>query len=301
MITFIYGDNDYERDRQVAELIKAVESTDRYDGAELTVSDLPQILQGVSLFSSQNLPIILNLSENASAWSALGDHLEKIDLDHIFLALVDTKPDKRTKTFKILKKIANVIECRAFSDGDTAKASTWLRQYAKQQSVRIDGSAADELVRRLGVDQYRLLNELNRLSVMGDVTLERVKSYTEETNQDTAFDLLRLALSGDAVSVQRKVRVLRASDDPYKILGLLISQAYILAGLIYSEGQANPSELGVHPFAMSQLRSVAGRVSEAKLGRIVDELANIDIQLKTTSIDPWLSIEVGLTNIAETQ
>ena len=61
----------------------------------------------------------------------------------------------------------------------------------------------------------------------------------------------------------------------------------------------NASDLGAHPFMVSRLRSVAKDMNEVQLRRLVDELAGADMQLKTTSIEPWLTLEVALTNIAQ--
>lgn len=299
MITLIYGENAYERDQQVRQLTQAAPSVERYEGADVGLNDLPQLLQGVSLFSSQHIPIISDLSENKPVWVKIGEYLEGMGTEGVSLILVEEKPDKRTKTFKLLQKKAQVIECRPFSDKDTHKAAEWLGQYAKQQLIALDSSAAKELVRRVGVDQYRLLHELHRLAVMGDVTLDVVQAYTKDTDHDTAFDLLQTALRGDAAGVQRKIALLRSIEDPYKTLGLLISQAYGLAGLLYGGQDMNASDLGVHPFMVSRLRSVAKDMNEVQLRRLVDELAGADMQLKTTSIEPWLTLEVALTNIAQ--
>lgn len=299
MITLIHGENAYERDQQVAQVLAGAEAVERYDGAEVTPADIGQFLQGVSLFAADRLVVISNLSDNKPVWIALGEQLEKVDAATVSLLLNEPKPDKRTKTYKTLQKIATVIECKPFGERDQAKAQTWLQQYAKAQKISLDTAGARELVRRVGVEQYTLLNELQRLAVMGDITLQTVQTYTEESPHDTAFDLLAFAIDGKTSAVQQKIRTLQASEDAYMTLGLLISQAYTLAGHVLGGNAADAGDLGVHPFAFRQAKSTANSLSEVRLQFVVAELASVDMQLKSTSVDPWLAIEVALTTIAE--
>lgn len=299
MITLIHGENAYERDQQVAQVLAGAEAVERYDGAEVTPADIRQFLQGVSLFAADRLVVISNLSDNKPVWIALGEQLEKVDAATVSLLLNEPKPDKRTKTYKTLQKIATVTECKPFGERDQAKAQAWLQQYAKAQKISLDTAGARELVRRVGVEQYTLLNELQRLAVMGDITLQTVQTYTEESPHDTAFDLLAFAIDGKTSAVQQKIRTLQASEDAYMTLGLLISQAYTLAGHVLGGNAADASDLGVHPFAFRQAKSTANSLSEVRLQFVVAELASVDMQLKSTSVDPWLAIEVALTTIAE--
>lgn len=299
MITLIHGENAYERDQQVAQVLAGAEAVERYDGAEVTPADIGQFLQGVSLFAADRLVVISNLSDNKPVWIALGEQLEKVDAATVSLLLNEPKPDKRTKTYKTLQKIATVTECKPFGERDQAKAQAWLQQYAKAQKISLDTAGARELVRRVGVEQYTLLNELQRLAVMGDITLQTVQTYTEESPHDTAFDLLAFAIDGKTSAVQQKIRTLQASEDAYMTLGLLISQAYTLAGHVLGGNAADAGDLGVHPFAFRQAKSTANSLSEVRLQFVVAELASVDMQLKSTSVDPWLAIEVALTTIAE--
>ena len=299
MITLIYGENAYERDQQLAALLAGEEAPERYDGGELGVADLPQILQGVSLFSSSAVKIISQLGDNRPVWVALGELLEKQGSDTSPLILLETKPDKRTRTYKFLQKNAQLIECKSFGERDQAKASAWLERYAQQQSISLERPAAAELVQRIGVEQYALLHELQRLSSLGTVTLDIVKTYTEARAHDTAFDLLDLALRGKTTQLQTKLGHLKTSEDAYMTLGLMISQVYALAGAVTGGSEANASELGVHPFVLSKAQAAATSMSETSLREVIDSLATGDMQLKTSGGDPWLAIEVALMRIAE--
>lgn len=299
MITLIIGENAYERDQAVAKIIAGYEGdVERHDGQDVSVENVYQFMQGVSLFTTKRLLVVRGLSDNKDAWDELASQLSH-DNDDTHLVLVEPKPDKRTKTYKELQKHARRIECLPFSERDTARVATWLEQVAKERNVLITKEAASMLVQRVGVDQYMLLHELDRLQVMGGVTRELVELHTEQTAVDTAFALLEMALGGDAVAVQQKVQRLRTSEDAYMTFGLLVSQIYALAGLVVANGQDVAKELGVHPFVLSKLRPVAQRLTATQIRNIVGELSAADTQLKSSSIEPWLVLETTLTRIAE--
>lgn len=299
MITLIYGENAFERDFAVK---KRAGDAIRYDGATIDKAQLQQLLYGVSLFNLQQSSIIDGLSEQKALWEWLGDTLTEADVEATTIILLETKVDKRTKTYKLLKKYADVIECVPFTERDTARVITWLQGIAKEHSIVINTAAAKELVQRIGVDQYRLLHELTRLSALGEaVTVDTVVNYTPQTPRDTAFNLLEVSLIGTAQEVRAAVRAAHITNDPYMTVGLLVSQLYALSGLVFANGMGLADiakELGVHPFVLRNLQRIAKKITEEQLCYAVAELVEVDTQLKTSDIDPWLAIEIALLAIA---
>lgn len=301
MITLIIGENSYERDQHIQRIAAEFNAEpERCDGSDMPPSEIVQLTQGMSLFSDKRLVIIKGLSENKSAWEELARVSDSVPED-VHILLVEAKPDKRTKTYKTLQKASEVVVCTPFSEHDVAKAAAWLGQIAKEQNVALDSNAARELVQRIGTDQYALKNELIRLKAMGDITLEVVEHYTEPTTHENAFALLELALRGDNSALRQKIRTLSTSDDAYRTLGLLASQIYALAGLVLIEDeQVDVAQtLGVHPFVLRNLHTVARQLSRQQLAKVVNRLAALDIQLKSTASDPWLALEVTLSDITQ--
>lgn len=299
MLTLLQGDNQYERDRYLA---AHASQASRIEGGVLDSAQLRQYLQGVSLFLDQQIVIIDSLSENKPLWDELGSLLTDYLAKQASVILVETKPDKRTKTYKALQKYATVVTCDAFGERDTSKAAQWLMATVKEQGGSIEASAAAELVARVGVDQYRLLHEYQRLAVLGEVTLSVVQTYTPASPKDTAFNLLATALSGDITKLRHDIQAARALNDPYRLMGLLVSQVYALAGLVLSPDTPSSNiakALGVHPFVLRNLQPVARRCSSRDLRTITQELAEADVQLKTSDRDPWLVLELALLTVAK--
>lgn len=297
MLTLILGENAYERDQILRRMTRDYQgAVERFDGSAVTVGDLHSLLYSQSLFSDQRLIIINNLSDNKDVWQEFGQYLDKESDAEV--VLVEPKPDKRTKTYKSLTKVAKVIECAPLSEHDSAKATAWLTQLAVEKDIELAKEAARQMVVRLGTDQYILSNELVRLSSLGAITPAVVAEYSEETIHDTAFSLLELAIEGQVQATMRKVQRLRVSEDAYQTFGLLVSQVFALAVVSASKASDDLRDTGVHPFVLRKLRPLGERLSVAKVRALVHECAQTDTQLKGSVTDPWLLIETMLLRIA---
>lgn len=299
MITLINGENAYERDQALKKIQASFEGeVERYDGSEVDADMLGQLVQGQTLFAQNRLVSIKSLSENKDTWQALESYVTD-DASSTHLVLLEPKPDKRTKTYKALQKYATIITCDPFSDYDSAKAAAWLVGLAREKLISLEPAAAQLLIARLGANQYMLENELIRLAGVGGITTAVVEKYTEETVQETAFSLLELALTGEGGQVNEKIRRLSHGEDAYMTFGLLVSQVYALSvGVMVGSGGVS-KELGVHPFVLKKLRPFIRQLTKNDLSRIVAECTQADMQLKTSSTQPWLVVETLLLRIAQ--
>lgn len=295
MITLLTGENSYEIEQALRGL--AVEFSgdmEKFDGAELELTRLPDLLMGMSLFSEQRLVVIRGLSANKQVWDALPDWLERIS-DDIHLVVVEAKPDKRTKTYKALQKAAAVREFKLWTDRDERRAEQWVGEQANARNVKLSPTAARLLVSRIGVDQWQLANTLDTLSVYDEITEDRIRDTTEARPHENVFALFETALKGDRARVQAMVQALSLSEDPYQLFGLLSGQAFQLAALAAArEDDDVAKDFGVHPFVLSKLRPYAAKQGVKGSRQIVRAFSKADELMKTSSTEPWLAIEQAL-------
>ena len=92
MIYLLTGENTFELERRLKELVAGFDGDiERVDGEGLQNEQLPDLLSGVTLFSSKRLVVIKNASSNKSLWAVLGEWLEKeVGNDLVF---VESYPD----------------------------------------------------------------------------------------------------------------------------------------------------------------------------------------------------------------
>ena len=300
MISVFVGENSFEVEQKLKQLVAEFGGApEKFDGAELEIRQLPDLFMGLSLFSEKRLVIVRGLSANKDVWDVLPDWLGRMS-DDIHLVLVEPKPDKRTKSWKALQKVATVQELKPWTERDVNTAVRWVSEYAKEQGVELPYKAAQLLVARIGVDQWQLAQTVDKLSVYDEVTEEIIRGNTEAQSHENVFELFETALKGDVGRVQEMVATLSLSDDPYQTFGLLSGQAFQLAVLaVARDGDDAAKDIGAHPFVLSKLRPYATKLGVRKAGEVVTVFAEADEAMKTTSIDPWLAIEKALLKVAQ--
>lgn len=300
MIVLLIGENSYSANQELVKIKANFDGeVERYDGEAITKNTMAEICQGVSLFSTKKLAIIRELSTNKDIWDELELWLSRIN-DDTTVVLVEPKPDKRTKSYKQLIKLAEVRECKPFSDRDAQTVERWLLNEAKTRQLSLDTPSARELVSRLGTDQWTLVNELERLSSLGDITLEVVKNYTPHSESEQVFSLLDTAFSGDSQAVHQKIAILKSTNDPYLTFGLLSSQVFNITALVFAQDKPVSEvarDIGQKEFLLAKLKTISRRLNHRQLEVIVDTLASTDGAIKMGE-DPWMALENFLLSIA---
>lgn len=299
MITLLTGENSFQVERELARLARAFDGEpERIDGSQLDVKQLPDILMGATLFADKRMVIIKYLSENKSVWGVLYEWLPRVS-DDIELVLVEAKPDKRTVTYKELKKLANLIECPLWGERDTAKAEQWVREEAIAMGMALETKFAQVIVRRVGVDQWQLHHALEKLSLADSIDGPTIEALIDATPSENVFNLFDAALRGDRQRISDMLATLELTEDPYRLFGLLSGQAFQLAAVASAgSGDDVAKDFGVHPYAVSKLQSVAKKLGRSGAKKVIEAFAKADDDIKLSRADPWLLIERTLIQIA---
>lgn len=300
MITLLTGENSFELKRALDAIVSDFDGTaEKIDGSDVDLNQLADLFAGATLFADKRLVVVKDLSDNKQIWEVLPDWLSRVG-DDVHLVLVEPKPDKRTKTYKDIKKHADVKEFASWTDKDTFIAENWSVQEAKRQGYVLNKDVARTLVARIGVDQWHLFGALEKFAVLDEVTIDIVEKHTEPSPQENVFNLLDAALRGDAKKVVSMLGVLRRTQDPFMTFGLLSGQVFQLAALAVSDkpAAAIASDIGAHPYALGKLAPHAKKLGRDSSRKIVTIFADIDTKMKSTGTDPWLLIEEALIKTA---
>lgn len=304
MVTLLYGPNAYRRDKAFSSIREKFLETasavgiERFDGDDLEVVRLPELLQGASLFAASRLVVIRGASTNKKLWEALGDAVETVP-DETHLVLIEAAPDKRTRTFKQLAKYAQVVVCDQPGEHEL---QAWLIDEASRAGKELSPSLARQLIMRVGVDQQLLFHELEKVLLSPhDITKELIDEVVESSEEGNAFALLDAVLAGQAKQVDAQLRALKTSEDPYRLIGLVTSQVFSLA-LVWAGQKLPPAQIaaetGLHPFVVKKLAQTAKRLTRAKLDEVVGTVVQLDDRLKTSAAEPWELLELALAKIA---
>ena len=295
MIHLLYGDNEFEKQ---AALVAMVGDADvvRYDGEELTLADMQEIMIGQTLFTQSSVYVISKLSENSDIWSRLSEL--PFDDDKTVI-LLESKLDKRTKTYKWLQKTAKTQEFLPLSDRQKPQLISWCEVQARERGYRLTRTQIGTLIDRLGFDQLRLSNFLDQLALVEEITDELIDQLVPLARSENVFDLFVAALSKDYETVHNIISYLESEsglDGAYQTMGLLASQATNMAALVLAGGDNKTvaADLLVNPYVLQRLSSSARTIDIEHLRQINDALFQADLQMKTTGVNPWLLIETAL-------
>lgn len=307
MITLLTGENSFEIERAIVEIIASSHGefdgiVEKFDGSEIPLNKLPDILMGISLFANKRLVIIRGLSQNKSIWPLFGNWIDRIS-DDIHLVLVESKLDKRTSTYKTIAKLpsnkAVVHEFQVWSERDVFRAEKWVSEEAARLGLKIDRKAIQALVDRIGINQWQLNNAIEKLLLYGDSSVEAVNEIIDANPNENVFMLLETAINGDSKGVKRMLRNLKFSDDPFRLSALLFSQGFQLATVVFASKNDNVAkDFGIHPYVLSKLTKIAKKISKKDMSQIIHIFAEADDAMKISKTDPWTLIERALQKIA---
>ena len=305
MIYLIVGTNEYVIETEVNAIVKASSAPrETIDLAQLTLNGLADVMRGGSLFQSERLIVLKQLSEHKELWSRFGEWVSDVP-DSTTIILLEPKPDKRTKTYKALLKIAKVIPAEPITDRQRIKAERWLVKLAKQQGITLTGEQANDMVSRAlvidekarstTVDQLQLTQALKALRNVQTIDQTAIATVLPPAREFSVFDVLELAVHGRVSELRQALVQLRRDDDAYKVAPLIWSQWSQLAMLALDGGE---TDLGIHPFVAKKLRPLASQLSRTELRLFTLTASRLDIQMKTMTVEPWSVIEYFLVSVA---
>lgn len=309
MITLLTGDNSYEVEQALGRIVASFDGeAERFDGAELELRQLPDLLMGMGLFAKKRLVVVRGLSANKALWEALPEWLERMS-DDIHLVLVESAPDKRTKTYKALQKAADVKEYKLWTERDRMSAERWIVDEAKRRGMQLDKDAAQLLFLRSLTpaergqpifDQWLAMNSLEKLSVFDKVSSETVENYIDEQPVNSVFNVFETALKGDKGALHELLAELEPREDPFRVFGLLSSQVFQLAVLASSDAPSaeTAKAIGVHPYALGKLAPFAKKLTKDDIRRITRAFKEADEAMKLSKTSPWVLIEQSLMKVA---
>jgi len=309
VIAFFSGENTFEVARATEALIEdwvgkivhdnagLVSQPERIDGSELDPRDLPDLLTATTLFAQHRLVIIKGLSENSAAWQALPALLPRLS-DDIELVLIEAKPDKRTTVFKAIKAASDYQEFPEWTDRDTQKAEAWLQKEATAMNIQLDKKSAHHIVERAGVNQWELFHALEKVALLEEISEATINDTIEASPAESVFALFETALKGDHTKIHHMIATFELTEDPFRLLGLLSTQAFQLATVHAAERDDAPmKDVGIAPFVVSKFSTLAKRLSRGDMRRIIKAFADADADIKSSRGEPWLVIEKALLSV----
>ncbi len=306
MVVVLTGSNAYLLQDYLHKLIddfteKYGDSIERFDGAELTSSDsILDAVRSVSFLDPRKMVIVRDFAQNKDILDKIESVVEQT-AETTNLVLIDPKLDKRTAAFKYLKSSCDV---KSFDEKLPYELENWVKEEAKNLGVTIGGPEARYLVERVGLNQQLIAQELTKMSISSKViTRNLIDELVDATPQSKVFDMLGALFIGDGKKAFELYKDQRAQgEEPQKLLAMITWQLQQLTLAVFSEIKSVEAmkSLGMSPYSAQKALQMAEHISRSDLKFYIRELAEIDMQSKT-SADVESALAVYFSEVIERQ
>lgn len=224
----------------------------------------------------------------------------------LVLTVPAEKLDERKKIVKLLKKEAAVLSFEPLGPKELLR---WLGKRASLFGVSLEADAAEALADRVGGNCSTLASELEKLALYvgqgGTIRREMVEELAVRTSEQNVFQLVEAIVRlrpEQAMSILHDL--LKEKEEPIKLLALIARQFRMILGTQelsrqgYSISQI-ASQLGAHPYAIKKASEQGRRFKPETLGKILKELADLDVQMKTGAVDKTIGLEMFILRLAQ--
>jgi DNA polymerase-3 subunit delta len=292
MIITLTGNSAFALKQRLDKLTKAFVSKygelalERVDAEEAEAGAILESMQSLPFLAESKMVVVRGLSTNKAAAEQIEQIISSADKT-TNLIIYEPLIDKRTVYYKILKAKTDFEE---YNELDPHELPKWLVNESKKQGGELDFTSAKYLVDRVGTDQYLLSNELAKLITYNpQITRRNIDLLTEPTPQSKIFELLDAAFGGKKARALELYEEQRAQKVEHQAILAMIAWQLQLIALASKAGKRSSSEIakdsGVNEFPIRKALSLAAKIDDGQLKKLVGDALDIDWRNKTSSLD----------------
>lgn len=320
MIYFIYGNQSPTIKSQIKKIVTSTLGNDvdefnyvKLDGFNVTVQNAVDECRYVSLgydkkvVSLENCYFLIkpkprNKIEADQDYNELEQYIKENAEDDscaFILSVVSSTLDEKNKIFSLIKEKGKIIQ---IVDPDEKNFLEYIKNYCAKYEINIDKDAINELANRTDGDVALFKNSISKLALYTDhIRYADVVKMVTRRLEDNAFYLSNMLIEGrnaEAVALFRDLRV--SNVEPVTLIGQLANQFRLLNQIryllrkkkMYQEDVAK--ELKIKPGRVYVLSKSLSLISEKAIVRALEDLYNLDLQIKSGLVDRFYAFELFL-------
>lgn len=296
MTYLLYGINDYLINEEIKKIIAKYEidsdSITNYYQEDL-IKDIIDDAYTMPLFSDKKLIIVNDDIFDANNSKIIENYLSKENETTILIFILKVeKLDERKKVFKGFK---NKIECNKTNINN--KVKEMLDGYT------ISFTTINKLIARVGEDLFTLNSEVEKLKLFkinDKVITDEDLSLTTKNINDNIFDFVDYYINKNTEkSLELYQNLILKNYEPIAIIALIANQIRLMyqVKILYTKGNSNDDIakiLEVHPYRVKLALEKSQQYNSLTLLNLLDNLANLDLKIKTGLIEPEIGLELFL-------
>jgi len=213
-----------------------------------------------------------------------------------------TSVDKLDERKKVVKNAKHSAVTLSFPKLKFDELSQWIQKKATAKGVVIETDAVAMLIERVGTQCALLASEIEKCALFvghGEtIRKETIEALTIRATEEDIFDLIRAITNKHAEQAMTLFHhLLNKKEEPIKVLMMLARQfrliihVYELNKRGFSQTQM-VATLRSHPYPVQLASAQAKRFDIETLMDVMNELAQLDMAIKTGTIDKVLGIEL---------
>ena len=218
----------------------------------------------------------------------------------VFVVSVE-KMDERKKVVKLLKKESLVVDVSPMTEKTIIP---YVGSYIENEGYSMDKHAFERMMYLTNMNLSQMMNELNKLFLYKveskQITKNDIEELIPKSLEHNIFDLNQYVLgSKPEKSLLLYQDLLVGGEETIKILSILIGQirlllqVKILVEMNYQQSNITDT-LKIHPYRIKLAVQQSRPMESKKLGEMMNELIELDYQIKTGQIDKELGFELFL-------
>ncbi len=195
--------------------------------------------------------------------------------------------DKRTSVAKVIDKNAVLFDSKKIYDN---KVPDWINNYLKGKEYIASPKASALLTEYLGTNLSKVSNELDKLMInlppKSEITVEHIQANIGISKDYNMFELQNAIGKKEVLKANRIINFFAANEKEHPMVMTVSSLFGFFCKLLSYHFLTDKSkaivasELGVHPFFVTDYERAAKNFSAAKLKSIFSYLREFDLKSK---------------------
>ena len=302
MVYLLYGTKEFQINEEIKKICKNIDEMNisRYDLNNDLLSLAIEDAQTLSLFEDKKVVIIENADMFTGSTSKDSEivqkYLDNINENTTLIFIVhNDKLDTRKKITKLIKEKGKVLEYN-----DELDTISLVRKLFK--GYNIDYKTINLFIDRIGNNPLIIQNEINKIKIYKgndkNITDEDILNLTIKLIEIDIFKLIDYIVKKDKEkALELYYEMLKMNEEPIKIVVILANQFRIMYQAKkknkkgYSEKDI-ASILKIHPYRVKLAIQNGRNYTSETLLKYLNDLANIDIGIKTGTLNKDLALEL---------
>ncbi len=301
-IYFLYGEEPYYIDR-ISDYIASKVLTEEEKGfnqmvlygKDVSIEDIVGNAKRYPMMAEKQVVIVKEAQHLSRTIENLASYVKNPQMTTVLVICYKYKKlDKRKPLYKAVKKDGVVFESQVLKD---YKIPAWIQKTGKNVGFSIPQKSAMLLAEHLGTDLGRIVNELNKLTLMLPQGIEITPSHIEEhigiSKDYNNFELKKAIGERNVLKATKIVTYFAQNpkDHPFvltvTLLNMFFTQLLQYHGLKDHSPKSVATTLRINPYFVDEIQTAARNFPMKKVSQIISHLREMDLKGKG----------VGATNI----